>query len=227
MTFVVVTGASRGIGRATARRLGRRGVRLALLGRASEKLAEAAEELSESGVACLKLECDLAQPAEILRAAMQILNFGEAPDAVIHNAGVLHRGSVEQLPLAAWEEQFAVNLRAPFLLTQALLPSMLARKSGRFVFVSSISATLGTANASAYNASKWGLTGFTKSLAEELRDTGLTATAILPGSVATDMLKGTGFEPRMSAEDVATTLEYYALDAPLAHNGAVIEMFGI
>ncbi len=227
MMFVVITGASRGIGRATALRLGRRGVRLALLGRASAKLAETTEELSRSGVAFLKIECDLAQPAEILAAATQILDFGGAPDAVIHNAGVLRRGLVEQLPLAAWEEQFAVNLRAPFLLTQALLPSMLARKSGRFVFVSSISATLGTANASAYNASKWGLTGFVKSLAEELRDTGLTATAILPGSVATEMLKGTGFEPRMSAEEVATTLEHYALDAPLAHNGAVIEMFGI
>jgi 3-oxoacyl-[acyl-carrier protein] reductase len=66
-----------------------------------------------------------------------------------------------------------------------------------------------------------------KSLAEELRDTGLMTIAILPGSVDTDMLKGSGFEPRMTAAEVAKTVVHYALDAPVAHNGSVIEMFGV
>lgn len=164
---------------------------------------------------------------EIKRAAAQVTSLGGVPDIVIHNAAVIHRASVTELALEAWDEQLNVNLRAPFLLTQAFLPSMLARKTGRLLYVSSISATLGTPRASAYNASKWGLTGFVKSLAEELSDTGLMATAILPGSVQTDMLTGSGFPPRMSAEEVARTLEYHALDAPLAHNGGIIEMFGI
>ena len=66
-----------------------------------------------------------------------------------------------------------------------------------------------------------------KSLAEELSDSGLMTAALLPGSVATRMLEGSGFPPRMTAEDVAKTLAFFALDAPLAHNGAVIEMFGV
>jgi 3-oxoacyl-[acyl-carrier protein] reductase len=120
-----------------------------------------------------------------------------------------------------------VNLRAPFVLTRALLPSMRAAKRGRFVFIGSISGTLGSPGAAAYAASKWGLTGFVKSLAEELSDSGLMACAVLPGSIDTDMLKGSPFPARMSAADVAKSVEFLALDAPLAHNGAVMEMFGV
>jgi 3-oxoacyl-[acyl-carrier protein] reductase len=97
---------------------------------------------------------------------------------------------------------------------------------GRFIQVGSISSTLGTANAAAYVASKWGVVGFTKSLAAELSGSGLAAIAILPGSVDTEMLAGSGFEPRMHAEDVAQTIVHFALDAPPAHNGGVVEMFG-
>jgi 3-oxoacyl-[acyl-carrier protein] reductase len=103
---------------------------------------------------------------------------------------------------------------------------MRERKRGRILFVASISSTLGTKGQSAYCASKWGVLGLMKSLAEELSDTGLMTAAVLPGSVDTHMLQGSGFAPRMSAEDVARTLVFLALDAPLAHNGAVIEMFG-
>src|SRR5690606_15875581 len=121
----------------------------------------------------------------------------------------------------------AVNLRAPFILTRSFLRAMRERGRGHMVFVGSISSTLGTARAAAYCASKWGLVGFVKSLAEELKDTGLMAVAVLPGSVDTRMLEGSGFEPRISPVQVASTLVHYALDAPTAHNGGVIEMFGV
>ena len=104
---------------------------------------------------------------------------------------------------------------------------MRARRTGRIVFVASISSTLGTANLSAYCASKWGVVGLMKSLAEELSDSGLMTCAVLPGSVDTQMVVGSGFPARMSADDVARSLLHYALDAPLAHNGASIEMFGV
>jgi 3-oxoacyl-[acyl-carrier protein] reductase len=103
---------------------------------------------------------------------------------------------------------------------------MRAARLGRFVFIGSISATLGSPGAAAYAASKWGLSGFVKSLAEELKDSGLMATALLPGAIDTDMLKGGPFPPRMTAEEVAKTVEFLALDAPIAHNGALVEMFG-
>jgi 3-oxoacyl-[acyl-carrier protein] reductase len=103
---------------------------------------------------------------------------------------------------------------------------MLAAGRGRFVHVASISATLGSPGAASYAASKWGLVGFAKSLAEELRGTGLQSIAILPGSVDTDMLAGSGFAPRMSADDVAGVIVHAALDAPDAVTGSAIEMFG-
>ncbi len=99
--------------------------------------------------------------------------------------------------------------------------------SGRILFVSSISAVLGCARQAAYHASKAGLVGFMRCLAEELSDTGLMTMALLPGAIDTDMLAGSGFAPRMSAEDIFETLQFYATSAPLAHNGASVEMFGI
>jgi len=103
---------------------------------------------------------------------------------------------------------------------------MLAVGRGRVVNVASISSTVGTARQTAYNAAKWGVLGLTKSLAEELRGTGLSALAVLPGAVDTAMLVGSGFAPQMTAETVAATLVYASLDAPDAMNGSAIEMFG-
>jgi 3-oxoacyl-[acyl-carrier protein] reductase len=118
------------------------------------------------------------------------------------------------------------NLTATFLVTRAFLPAMLKRRRGRVIQVASISSTLGSPRASAYCAAKWGVVGFTKSLAEELRGTGLSAMSILPGSVETSMLEGSGFSPQMKPEDVAKTIVYAALDAPSAMNGSSFEMFG-
>jgi 3-oxoacyl-[acyl-carrier protein] reductase len=103
---------------------------------------------------------------------------------------------------------------------------MKERARGRIVHVGSISSILGTPNLSAYCASKWGVVGFMKSLAEELRGTGLQTMAVLPGSVDTQMLEGSGFVAQMTAEDVAGTITYAALDAPDAMNGSAIEVFG-
>jgi 3-oxoacyl-[acyl-carrier protein] reductase len=94
------------------------------------------------------------------------------------------------------------------------------------VHVGSISSTIGCPENASYAASKWGLVGFAKSLAEELRGTQLASIAVLPGSVDTDMLRGSGFEPAMTADDVAGTVVYAALDAPLAMNGSALEVFG-
>jgi 3-oxoacyl-[acyl-carrier protein] reductase len=103
---------------------------------------------------------------------------------------------------------------------------MLSRRRGRFVAIASVSSTVGTARQSAYAAAKWGVVGFTKSLAEELRGTGLQTVAILPGSVSTAMLEGSGFSPEMTPEEVANLVVYAALDAPDAMNGSAVEIFG-
>lgn len=220
MTRALLTGASRGIGRATALELSRRGVDLTLLGRSSSALGEVAKTTAGSVV-----ECDLADPSQLTTAAAAALELG-VPDVVIHNAGVIDRTRIEETSLESYERQMAINLRAPFLLTRELLPALRSAKRGRILFVGSITSTIGSRNAAVYAASKWGLVGLMKSLAEELSDSGVVTSAILPGSVNTEMLLGSGFEPRMSAEDVAVTIAWYALEAPLAQNGGVVELFG-
>jgi len=224
----LVTGAGRGVGRAVALRLAKRGFRLALLGRPSPQHAEGAALIaSASAFPLFEVFADFSDAAALERAAAGVVEALGPPAVVVHNAGVVVRASIEETSVDAWDEQLDVNLRAPFVLTRALLPPMRAAGRGRFVFIGSISGTLGSPNAAAYAASKWGLTGFAKSLAEELSDSGLMACTVLPGSIDTDMLKGSNFEPRMTAEDVAKTVEFLGLDAPLAHNGAVVEMFGV
>lgn len=224
----LITGAGRGVGRAVALALCQRGVTLALLGRPSPQHAEVAAQLEQlSGRKPLQVFADFQDAEGLERAAQQVVSSLGAPSIVVHNAGLVVRARIEETSVAAWDEQLDVNLRAPFVLTRALLPSMRAAKAGRFVFIGSISGTLGSPGAAAYAASKWGLTGFVKSLAEELSDSGLMACAVLPGSIDTDMLKGAPFPPRMTAADVAKSVEFLALDAPLAHNGAVVEMFGV
>jgi 3-oxoacyl-[acyl-carrier protein] reductase len=222
----IVTGASRGIGRATALELAERGMPLALIGRPSKDLDDTCATVRRR-VKAEVVPCDLSRPQEVAGAAEAVLGRTGAPAVVVHNAAVIHRAPVEKMSDAAWNEQLDVNLRAPFLLTRALLPAMKKAGMGRLIYIGSISSTLGTASAAAYCASKWGLVGFMKSVAEELSNTGLMAIAVLPGSVDTRMLEGSGFPLRMNPDDVAKTVAHYAVDAPLSHNGGVVEMFGV
>lgn len=219
MTLAWLTGASRGIGHATALELARRHVDLVLFGR-SPGAPEVPVHVSTAHV-------DFANPEQLINTCRtKLAEFG-TPDIVINNAGTIERAPIEQTSLESFHRQLAVNLTAPFIITREVLPAMKARGSGRIIHVGSISSTLGAANGAAYCASKWGLVGFMKSVAEELRNTGVCTVAVLPGSVDTDMLKGSGYAPRMSPADVARTLVHYAIDAPAAHNGSVIEMFGV
>lgn len=226
MSVAVVTGTSRGVGRAVALALAQAGVHLALVGRRSDAQSETEELLRSHSAVWRHFPCDLAVRAQVEDAARAVLDVYGAPDVLIHNAAIIERATVTELDDESWQRQIDVNLSAPFRLTRVLLPSMLQRRRGRILHVASISAVCGTRAQSAYNASKWGLVGFMKCLAEELTDTGLMTCALLPGSVDTDMLAGSGFPPRMTARDVARTLLFYATEAPLAHNGAVVEMFG-
>jgi 3-oxoacyl-[acyl-carrier protein] reductase len=125
-----------------------------------------------------------------------------------------------------WDDVLDVNLKGTFLVTRAFLPRMRDLGRGRFLAIGSISSTMGTPRQSAYCAAKWGTVGFMKSLAEELRGTGLQAMCVMPGSVDTDMLKGSGFAAAMKPEDVAKTVAFLALDAPDAMNASSVEVFG-
>lgn len=225
--IAVVTGPSRGIGRATALALVRRGLGVALLGRPTEQLDEVAAEVEGLGGLGRIVPCDVSRPSDVEAAAQRVLRDMGAPVVVVNNAGIVRRGwQVETTPVDVWDEVLTVNLRGPFLVSRAFLPAMKAAGRGRLVHVGSVSSTIGCPSNASYAASKWGLSGFAKSLAEELRGTGVISVVVLPGSVDTRMLEGSGFEPAMTAEDVAGTIAYLALDAPAAIHGSAVELFG-
>jgi NAD(P)-dependent dehydrogenase (short-subunit alcohol dehydrogenase family) len=222
----VVTGAGRGIGRAVTLQLAERGCDVALLARTVEEIESAAAEVVALGRRAIALRCDVGNAGEVARAAERIQADLGVPRVVIANAGVVRRALVVEMSEDDWDHVVDVNLKGTFLTARALLPRMIHAKRGRFVAVASISATLGTARQSAYCAAKWGVVGFVKSLAEELRGHGVQAMSVLPGAVDTAMLKGGEFKAQVSAEDVARLVVYAALDAPDGMNGSAIEMFG-
>ena len=178
----VVTGASRGIGHAVAEALGGLGASLSLCAlRQAPQVPSTAPQHSA--------RCDVSDEAQVTRFFNDSAARLGPPDVLVINAGVLARAPLEELTAAQWDLQLGVNLRGAFLCARAVWPSMRARRQGRIIAIGSISGTLGSASASAYNASKWGLTGFIKSIAEEGRAHGLLCAVVLPGGVETEMLK--------------------------------------
>lgn len=218
----IVTGGGRGIGAAVARALTARGVAVTVFARTS---AEIERVVAEKGAA-LGVAGDVSREEDVARLVATHERTLGPVDVLVNDAGILRRGLVEDLPPAAFREVLEVNLTGAFLCARAVVPGMKARRRGRIVNVTSISGTLGTAEGSAYNASKWGLVGLTKCLAEELRPHGVQCLSVSPGSVDTVMLRGTPFAPEMTPEDVARVVVFAAVDAPEATTGANLEVHG-
>jgi NAD(P)-dependent dehydrogenase (short-subunit alcohol dehydrogenase family) len=218
----IVTGGGRGIGLAAARALTGRGLAVTVFARTAGELAAAVR----SGAAARACEGDVAREADVARLVAEHERALGPVDVLVNGAGILVRALAEETSPADFRRVLDVNLTGAFLCARAVIPGMKARRRGRIVNVASISATLGTAEASAYNASKWGLVGLTKCLAEELRGHGVACLAVSPGSTDTAMLAQTPFQPRMTPGDVAKVVLWAALDAPPASTGANLEVFG-
>ncbi len=182
---VLVTGASRGIGRAAALRLAREGARLALVARREDQLAEVAGLVREAGSEALPLVCDAADPAAIAAAVARCVEVYGRLDALVNNAGAFLEAPITDIALADWNYVLQVNVTAPFLFCQAALPIMQRQRSGRIVNIASTAGTKGYLYQSAYCTSKHALLGFARCLALEAKPHGIHVVTLCPGGVRT------------------------------------------
>lgn len=216
--IVLITGASRGIGRAIALRLARAGAKTVLAARTVEALHAVAEEIRAFGQEPLVVPTDVTddQQLETLIASAQA-HFGPL-DMLINNAGCgsprtpIHKGRS-----ADWERTLRVNLWATMMLTKLVLPAMIERKSGVIVNLCSLAGLAGKAGEAAYAAAKFGVRGFTQSLFEEVREYGIKVSAIFPGYVDTSLIPPNRRVDRakmMSPEDIAAVVYEIVIASP-------------
>jgi NADP-dependent 3-hydroxy acid dehydrogenase YdfG len=220
--WIVVTGASRGIGAELAHRLAADGARLALIARSRDALTTLADELGAEPVVC-----DGGDATQIARAAERIETLaGGAPDVVVNNAGIFSIAAAHKTSVEQFRRTLDVNLVAPFALVHAFLPGMRARGSGHLVTLGSVADRNIFAGNAAYSASKYGLRAMHEVLRAELRGTGVRASLVSPGPVNTgiwdpiDPDSRPGFTPRaqmLRAADVAEAIRW-VIAAPAAVN---------
>lgn len=182
----LVTGASSGLGRATAQALAQAGADIVLLARGADDLEKVSAELESMGRRALPLPGDLADEDYILNAVQRTISTFGRIDVLVNAAGFDVPGAVADLAINDWDYVVDVNLRAPFLLAKAVFPHMRQAKRGTIINISSVAGKRGWANAAAYCASKFGLTGFTQALAAEGKAHGIRACILYPGGMATN-----------------------------------------
>jgi NAD(P)-dependent dehydrogenase (short-subunit alcohol dehydrogenase family) len=223
----VITGASRGIGRAIALRLAEAGADVALWARDAKALQDVAGEVTARGGRAAAFVCDVADSAAVGRAAEQVRQTLAPVTVVVNNAGAVLRKPTVAITDDEWRRILAVNLDGTFYVTRAFLPD-LTRARGRVINISSIAGREGTALLAAYCAAKHGVVGLTRALAEELRTAKVSVNAICPGSVDTAMLREGMPEasPDMTPDDIARTALFLAHTAPSALTGACIDVYG-
>jgi NAD(P)-dependent dehydrogenase (short-subunit alcohol dehydrogenase family) len=223
----VVTGASRGIGRAIALRLAEAGAEVALWARDSMSLRTVASEITAARGKARAIVVDVTDSEAVTRASELVRATMPPVRVVVNNAGAVLRKSTESITDAEWRSVMAANLDGTFYVTRAFLPD-LEHNAGRVINIASISGREGTALLAAYCAAKHGVIGLTRALAEELRAAKVCVNAICPGSVDTAMLREglPGARPDMTPDDVAKTALFLAHAAPPALTGACIDIFG-
>jgi len=238
-TVALVTGASRGIGRASALALARNGVSVALGYRSDAAGAEetAAKIVAEDGSA-VALEIDVTDESSVADAYGSVEADLGPVTILVNNAGYTKDGLAVRYSTESWDTTMDTNVRGAFLCSRLALPAMLKARWGRIVNVASAAALRGNAGQTAYSASKAGLVGFTKSLAREVSSRGITVNAVCPGIVETrmtegqsDMNKGKWLEMTPAgrfgtAEEVAAVIGFLATPEAAFVSGAVIAVDG-
>lgn len=226
-TTAVVTGGSRGIGRAIALRLAEAGAEIALWARDGVALQAVADEVAQRGTRAQAMICDVTDATAVNGAADVVRRTMAPVRIVVNNAGSVLRKPTVAISDAEWRAIMAVNVDGTFYVTRAFLPD-LARAGGRIINIASIAGREGTPLLAAYCAAKHAVVGLTRALAEELRAAKVCVNAICPGSVDTAMLREghPGVKADMTPDDIARTAVFLAHEAPEALTGACIDVFG-
>lgn len=187
--IALITGATRGIGRAIAEQLAHHGADLILTARNARALEQTAQQLKDSYACQVQtIPAEFQSLHDLETLTQTIKKTHKSLDILINNAGMTFSGTVENTPTEAWDQCLAVNARAPFILCRELLPLLRQSSQGRIVNISSVVGIKGYAQQCAYSASKHALRGFSIALAEELAPEGIRVHVICPGAVATDMV---------------------------------------
>ena len=206
----VVTGASSGIGRAVARSLASRGVKVVVAARRPDRLAQVVDEIVAAGGAAVAVPADVTEEADVDRLHdVAVDHFGQV-DVLVNNVGVGSYGPLPSMSVEDYDWMMRSNVRSSFLCTRRFLPGMLDRASGQICFIGSVAGLKGLPGESVYCASKFAQMGFAQALDYETRESGVKVSVVAPGGVNTEFAVGSGREhgdpalaEMMSAEDVA------------------------
>jgi 3-oxoacyl-[acyl-carrier protein] reductase len=236
--IALITGASRGIGRACARTLSQAGARVVLAARSVDKLEELATEIRSAGRDAYVVSIDLGAEESIREAFARTSREFGAVEILVNNAGITRDGLAVRLKRDDWNAVLDTNLTGTFLCIQQVLLSMMRARYGRIINISSVVGEIGNAGQANYSASKAGLLGLTKSLAQEMGSRGITVNAVAPGFVETDMTGDLAAEAREKLlgmiplrrmgqpEDVAAAVRFLAGDEAAWITGHVLDVNG-
>jgi short-subunit dehydrogenase len=203
---VLLTGASGGIGRAAALRLGRLGARLALFARREEPLRALAREIEDAGGHALAIPGDVRSPVDAYKAVVETTGRFGRLDALVNNAGVGYLRGIAEATDDEIQEQIEVNLRGAVRMTRAALPALKGRRGSAIVNVASFAGRIGAPHYSYYNASKFGLVGLTEAWRRELRPLGVRVTLLVPAAVETPFLDRAGRDRAIGIGPAGTVL---------------------
>ena len=234
----IVTGASRGIGRAVAIALAAEGAKVAVNYAKSSQAADAVvAEIEEMGSEAIALQADVAQTDQVDALFSAVLEQWGRIDVLVNNAGIARDTLLIRMKLEDWQAVIDLNLTGVFLCTKAASKVMLKQRSGRIINVTSVVGEMGNAGQANYSASKAGVIGFTKSIAKEVASRGITVNAVAPGFITTDMtadlkigeevLKMIPLGRYGEPDEVAGLIRFLAADAAAAYiTGQVINVDG-
>ncbi len=236
--LAVVTGAGRGIGKAIALKLAGEGAMIVACGRTLANVEATAAAVTKSGGKAAAHAVDVANSTQVAETCDKIVKEFGRVDVLVNNAGITRDQLLLRMTEDEWDAVLDTNLKGAFNFTKTLSRVMLKQRSGRIVNISSISGLTGNAGQSNYAASKAGLLGFTKSVARELASRGITANAVAPGFIETEMTEVLGEQMRETlksrialgrlgtAEDVANVVLFLASDLAAYMTGQVITVDG-